>query len=143
MDGWDQTSPVPGHFRQLCYAVPRNKSGAVPISISGSVCYQGPAARSVSCPDFACQFLPSCRFRSSTFCTWWLTVIVKPFSFLLFCFVSLGSRPQLMCVDQRKERAELLLELLKNGVGFDPLPVLTQVLHLSLFNCRRVCVPQI
>ena len=55
-------------------------------------------------------------------------MIVKPFSFLLFCFVSLGSRPQLMCVDQRKERAELLLELLKNGAGFDPLPVLTQVL---------------
>ncbi|CAL4912877.1 unnamed protein product [Urochloa decumbens] len=33
---------------------------------------------------------------------------------------------QLMCVDQRKERAELLQELLKNGAGFDPLPVLTQ-----------------
>ncbi|KAJ1298542.1 hypothetical protein BS78_01G461500 [Paspalum vaginatum] len=33
---------------------------------------------------------------------------------------------QLMCVDQRKERAELLQELLKTGAGFDPLPVLTQ-----------------
>ncbi|CAL4937856.1 unnamed protein product [Urochloa decumbens] len=33
---------------------------------------------------------------------------------------------QLMCVDQREERAELLQELLKNGAGFDPLPVLTQ-----------------
>ncbi|WVZ55686.1 hypothetical protein U9M48_006314 [Paspalum notatum var. saurae] len=31
-----------------------------------------------------------------------------------------------MCVDQRKERAELLQELLKTGAGFDPLPVLTQ-----------------
>ena len=51
-------------------------------------------------------------------------MIVKPFSFVvLFCL----SRPQLMCVDQRKERAELLQELLKNGAGFDPLPVLTQV----------------
>ncbi|KAF8776272.1 hypothetical protein HU200_003678 [Digitaria exilis] len=37
----------------------------------------------------------------------------------------LSSLP-LMCVDQRKERAELLQELLKNGAGFDPLPVLTQ-----------------
>jgi hypothetical protein len=35
-----------------------------------------------------------------------------------------------MCVDQRKERAELLQELLRNGAGFDPLPVLTQVLLL-------------
>ncbi|KAF0891344.1 hypothetical protein E2562_009503 [Oryza meyeriana var. granulata] len=33
---------------------------------------------------------------------------------------------KLMCVDQRKERAELLHELLKNGAGIDPLPVLTQ-----------------
>ncbi|CAN6296301.1 unnamed protein product [Urochloa humidicola] len=33
---------------------------------------------------------------------------------------------QLMCVEQRKERAELLQELIKNGAGFDPLPVLTQ-----------------
>ncbi|KAL5217835.1 hypothetical protein ABZP36_018519 [Zizania latifolia] len=33
---------------------------------------------------------------------------------------------KLMCVDQRKERAELLHELLQNGAGFDPLPVLTQ-----------------
>uniref|UniRef100_A0A0A9DGX1 AB hydrolase-1 domain-containing protein n=1 Tax=Arundo donax TaxID=35708 RepID=A0A0A9DGX1_ARUDO len=33
---------------------------------------------------------------------------------------------QLMCVDQRKERAELLQELLKNGADIDPLPVLTQ-----------------
>nr|AAO13466.1 Hypothetical protein [Oryza sativa Japonica Group] len=32
----------------------------------------------------------------------------------------------LMCVVQRKERAELLHELLKNGAGIDPLPVLTQ-----------------
>ncbi|EEE58433.1 hypothetical protein OsJ_09640 [Oryza sativa Japonica Group] len=33
---------------------------------------------------------------------------------------------KLMCVVQRKERAELLHELLKNGAGIDPLPVLTQ-----------------
>lgn len=33
---------------------------------------------------------------------------------------------QLMFVDQRKERSELLRELLKNGAGIDPLPVLTQ-----------------
>lgn len=33
---------------------------------------------------------------------------------------------QLMCTNQRKERAELLQELLKNGAGMDPLPVLTQ-----------------
>ncbi|KAL6660023.1 hypothetical protein ACP70R_002145 [Stipagrostis hirtigluma subsp. patula] len=33
---------------------------------------------------------------------------------------------KLMCVDQRKERAELLQELLKSGAGIDPLPVLTQ-----------------
>lgn len=33
---------------------------------------------------------------------------------------------QLMCVNQRKERAELLQELLRNGAGMDPLPVLTQ-----------------
>uniref|UniRef100_A0A0A9DYR8 AB hydrolase-1 domain-containing protein n=1 Tax=Arundo donax TaxID=35708 RepID=A0A0A9DYR8_ARUDO len=33
---------------------------------------------------------------------------------------------KLMCVDQRKERAELLQELLKNGAGIDTLPVLTQ-----------------
>jgi hypothetical protein len=32
-----------------------------------------------------------------------------------------------MFVDQRKERSELLRELLKNGAGIDPLPVLTQV----------------
>jgi pimeloyl-ACP methyl ester carboxylesterase len=31
-----------------------------------------------------------------------------------------------MCTNQRKERAELLQELLKNGAGMDPLPVLTQ-----------------
>jgi hypothetical protein len=34
---------------------------------------------------------------------------------------------QLMYVDQKRERAELLHELLKTGAGFDPLPVLTQV----------------
>ncbi|KAL6867738.1 hypothetical protein ACP4OV_015762 [Aristida adscensionis] len=33
---------------------------------------------------------------------------------------------QLMFVDQRKERFELLHELLKNGAGINPLPVLTQ-----------------
>lgn len=33
---------------------------------------------------------------------------------------------QLMFVDQRKERTELLQELLKNGAGIDPLPVLPQ-----------------
>ncbi|NP_001152530.2 uncharacterized protein LOC100284273 [Zea mays] len=33
---------------------------------------------------------------------------------------------QLMYVDQKRERAELLHELLKTGAGFDPLPVLTQ-----------------
>ncbi|KAK3150648.1 hypothetical protein QOZ80_3AG0235900 [Eleusine coracana subsp. coracana] len=33
---------------------------------------------------------------------------------------------QLMCVNQRKERAELLQELIMNGAGMDPLPVLTQ-----------------
>lgn len=31
-----------------------------------------------------------------------------------------------MFVDQRKERTELLQELLKNGAGIDPLPVLPQ-----------------
>ncbi|CAM0871576.1 unnamed protein product [Alopecurus aequalis] len=33
---------------------------------------------------------------------------------------------QLMFVDQRKERSELLRELLRSGAGIDPLPVLTQ-----------------
>ena len=104
----------------------------MPISIKRDPCVN--RGSSVSCrlclSVYAVLSLPD-RYAyiqvSSTFCTWWLTVIVKPFSFLLFCFVSLGSRPQLMCVDQRKERAELLQELLKNGAGFDPLPVLTQV----------------
>lgn len=34
---------------------------------------------------------------------------------------------QLMFVDQRKERTELLRELLRSGAGIDPLPALTQV----------------
>jgi hypothetical protein len=37
-----------------------------------------------------------------------------------------------MFVDQRKERSELLRELLKNGAGIDPLPVLTQVSQLQI-----------
>lgn len=38
---------------------------------------------------------------------------------------------QLMYVDQKRERAELLHELLKNGAGFYPLPVLTQVVLVN------------
>ena len=100
----------------------------MPISIKRDPCVN--RGSSVSCrlclSVYAVLSLPD-RYAyiqvSSTFCTR-LTVIVKPFSFVvLFCL----SRPQLMCVDQRKERAELLQELLKNGAGFDPLPVLTQV----------------
>lgn len=34
---------------------------------------------------------------------------------------------QVMYLDQRKERVELLKELLEKGTGMDPLPVLTQV----------------
>jgi hypothetical protein len=43
-----------------------------------------------------------------------------------------------MYVDQKREKAELLHELLKNGAGFDPLPVLTQVASTSNYNIAVV-----
>jgi hypothetical protein len=41
-------------------------------------------------------------------------------------------------VDQRKERIELLEELLNNGAGINPLPTLSQVLL-----CPKVVVPSV